>query len=126
MAIYKAPLRDMRFVLHEVLDAGNIISQLPEYADATPDVIDQVLEEAAKFAENKLFPINCSGDEEGCHFADGVVTTPKGFKEAYDAFCEGGWPSLDADPEYGGQGLPHVLELMVSEMMMAANMAWTM
>jgi len=126
MAVYKAPLRDMRFVLHEVLDVGNVLPQLSGYEDATPDVLDQVLQEAAKFSENELFPLNRSGDEEGCHFNDGVVTTPKGFKEAYQAYCAGGWPGIDVDPADGGQGLPHALEMLVSEMMISGNMAWVM
>ena len=126
MAVYKAPLRDMRFVLHEVLDAGNVVTHLPGHEDATPDVMDHVLEEAAKFAENELFPLNRSGDEEGCHYKDGVVTTPKGFKEAYKAYCEAGWPALDTDPAFGGQGLPHVLAMCLSEMTSSANQAWSM
>ena len=126
MAVYKAPLRDMRFVLHEVLEAGEVLKSLPGYEDATPELMDQVLEEAAKLAENVLFPLNRSGDEEGCHISEGVVTTPKGFKEAYRAYCEGGWPALDGDPVYGGQGLPVVLGMCVSEMINSANMAWSM
>jgi hypothetical protein len=79
MAVYKAPLRDMRFVLHEVLEVDKVLPQLPGYEDATPDVLDQVLEEAAKFSENELFPLNRNGDEEGCHFDDGDVTKRYGF-----------------------------------------------
>jgi acyl-CoA dehydrogenase len=126
MAVYKAPLRDMRFVLNEVLAVGNELPSLPGYEEATPELFDQVLEEAGKFAENVLFPLNRSGDEEGCHIENGVVTTPKGFKQAYQAYCEGGWPALDGDPAYGGQGLPHVLAMCLSEMVSSANQAWAM
>ncbi|MES2353417.1 MAG: acyl-CoA dehydrogenase C-terminal domain-containing protein [Pseudomonadota bacterium] len=126
MAIYKAPLRDIRFVLNEVLDMEAAMKSLPGHEEATPELVDQVLEEAAKFAENVLFPLNRSGDEEGCQIKDGVVTTPKGFKDAYQAYCEGGWPALDGDPKYGGQGLPYVLGICLNELMSAANMAWAM
>ena len=105
MPDYKAPLRDMQFILFDVLkvqDAGN---SLATYAENTPDVVSAVLEEAGRFCENVLQPINRSGDEEGCHFEAGVVSTPKGFKEAYAKFSEGGWTSLACDPEFGGQGL---------------------
>ena len=126
MAVYKAPIRDMRFVLHEVLEVGAVMKTLPGHEEATTELMDQVLEEAGKFAENELFPLNRSGDEEGCHINDGVVATPKGFKEAYTAYCEGGWPALDGDPNYGGQGLPHVLGMCMNEMTGAANLAWSM
>ena len=126
MAVYKAPLRDMRFVLHEVLDVGAVMKTLPGHEEVTAELMDQVLEEAAKFAENELFPLNRSGDEEGCRINNGEVTTPGGFKEAYKAYCEGGWPALDGDPAYGGQGLPHVLGMCVSEMTNSASLAWSM
>ncbi len=126
MASYKAPLRDMQFVMHEVLEVGNTLATLPGYEDATPDVLDSVLEEAAKFSENVLFPLNRTGDEEGCHFDNGEVKTPKGFKEAYQQFIEGGWTGLDCDPRYGGQGLPKVVGFSISEMQCSANMAWAM
>ncbi|HVK54905.1 MAG TPA: acyl-CoA dehydrogenase C-terminal domain-containing protein [Burkholderiales bacterium] len=126
MAVYKAPLRDIRFVLNEMLDVGSVMKSLPGCEEATPELFEQVLEEAGKFAENVLFPLNRTGDEEGCHINDGVVTTPKGFKEAYQAFCEGGWPSLDGDPAYGGQGLPYILGMYLNELMSSANMAWSM
>ena len=105
MAVYKAPLKDINFVLNEVLDVSTL-AKLPGYQDATPDTIQAILEEAAKFCENVLFPLNRTGDEEGCTYENGVVRTPKGFKEAYDQFLEGGWPAVTCDPEYGGQGLP--------------------
>ncbi|MBV1777083.1 acyl-CoA dehydrogenase C-terminal domain-containing protein [Burkholderiaceae bacterium DAT-1] len=126
MATYRAPLRDMQFVLHELLQVEQTLATLPGHEEVNRDLIDSVLEEAAKFAEGVLFPLNRSGDEEGCTLKDGVVTTPKGFKEAYQQFCEGGWTGLDCDPEYGGQGLPKTLSFPVSEMNIACNMAWSM
>jgi len=124
MPTYHAPLDDIRFVLHELLGA-EALADLPGYEDATPDVIDAVLEEAAKLAENELFPLNQSGDEEGCVFENGVVRTPKGFKEAYDAFTEGGWTGLAADPEYGGQGLPKVVNFVMEEILSSANLSFS-
>ncbi|KJV08954.1 hypothetical protein VZ95_14475, partial [Elstera litoralis] len=93
MATYAAPLREIRFVLNEVLNAEQL-SKLPGYEDATPDLFDAVLEEAAKLCVNELLPLNLSGDKEGCHYENGVVRTPAGFKEAYTKFIEGGWTSL--------------------------------
>ena len=124
-ATYKAPLRDIRFVLHDVLDVSRI-SKLPGYEDATPDIFDAVLEEAAKMCENELFPLNRPGDEEGCTFENGVVRTPRGFKEAYATFIEGGWAALATHPEYGGQGLPKTLNFVVEEMICSANLAFGM
>ena len=125
MAVYKAPLRDMRFVLHEFLGA-EAIHTLPGCEEVTPDLVAAVLEEAGKISEEVLFPLNRSGDEEGCAFDNGAVTTPTGFKEAYATFVEGGWPSLACDPEYGGQGLPQTLGAMVAEMVSAANLSFGM
>jgi len=126
MPTYSAPVKDMNFILNEVLNISKH-SNLPGYADATPDLVTAILEEGAKICENELAPINQSGDEEGCiRHTDGSVTTPKGFKEAYDKFVESGWTSLTSDPEYGGQGLPHVLGFCVEEMMVSANMAFAM
>jgi hypothetical protein len=106
MTAYAAPLRDMQFVLHDVLGISKY-SNLPGFADATPDVIDAILEEGGKLASDVLHPINQSGDHEGCtRSADGAVKTPKGFKDAYDQFCAGGWQGLSFDPADGGQGLP--------------------
>ncbi len=99
MPIYNAPLRDMRFVLTEVFDYEKDVATLPGYEEATIDLVDAVLEEAAKFCENELLPLNLSGDEEGCHYENGVVRTPKGFKEAYDLFRKSGWTSLANDPK---------------------------
>ncbi len=125
MTTYKAPLREYRFLLQELFDVGEL-AKLPGYEDATPDVFEQVLEEGAKLCEEVLFPLNRSGDEEGCTFENGVVRTPKGFKEAYDLFRQGGWTALVCDPEYGGQGLPHTLQFLVEEMVSSANMSFGM
>jgi alkylation response protein AidB-like acyl-CoA dehydrogenase len=125
MAVYKAPLKDINFVLNEVLDAAKL-AELPGYQDATPDTIQAILEEAAKLCENVLFPLNRSGDEEGCTYENGVVRTPKGFKEAYDLFREGGWTSVTCDPAYGGQGLPATVGFALQELFTAANQAFAM
>ena len=127
-AIYNPPLRDMRFVMHELLAVTSTLKEIPAYADIDADTIDQVVEQAGKFCAEVLLPLNLSGDQEGCHFdaSTHAVTVPKGFKEAYRQYCEGGWPSLSGDPEFGGQGLPHLLEIAFSEMKYATNQAWTM
>ncbi|HEX7390248.1 MAG TPA: acyl-CoA dehydrogenase C-terminal domain-containing protein [Acidiphilium sp.] len=123
MPTYKAPLDDMRFVLHELYGDADITA-LPGNAEFTPELIDNVLEEAAKLAEGVLFPLNQSGDLEGCTFENGVVRTPSGFKGAYDTFREGGWTAMAASPEYGGQGLPAPVTLMVEEMLCSANVSF--
>ncbi len=125
MATYKAPLRDFKFVLHELLGVDDLQS-FAGYEEATPDLFDTVLEEAGKFCEEVLFPLNRTGDEEGCTFENGVVRPPAGFKEAYKAFCDGGWTAISADPAYGGQGLPHVLSFFIEEMICATNMSFGM
>jgi len=125
MTLYKAPLRDYRFVLQELFDVGEL-AKLPGYEEATPDVFDSVLEEGAKLCEEVLFPLNRSGDEEGCTFENGVVRTPKGFKEAYETFRQGGWTALACDPAYGGQGLPHTLHFFLEEMISSANTSFGM
>jgi alkylation response protein AidB-like acyl-CoA dehydrogenase len=125
MTVYKAPLRDFRFVLNELLDVREL-AKLPGYEEATPDTIEAILEEAAKLCEEVLFPINRSGDEEGCTYENGVVRTPKGFKEAYRTFREGGWTALACDPEWGGQGLPHMVAFCVEEMICSSNMSFGM
>ncbi|HET8707456.1 MAG TPA: acyl-CoA dehydrogenase C-terminal domain-containing protein [Pseudomonadales bacterium] len=126
MPTYKAPLRDMQFVLHEVLNAEAHYKRLYGSDDVNRETIDAILEQAAKFAENELAPLNRSGDEEGCEIKDGVVTTPKGFKEAYAKYVENGWSSLASPAEYGGQGLPLSLGGTVSEMWGTANWSWSM
>jgi butyryl-CoA dehydrogenase len=128
MGQYIAPLRDMQFVLHELLQVEQELKQMPKHAEVDADIINQVLEEGGKFTSNVLFPLNHSGDREGCHLNKETheVTPPKGFKEAYKQYVEAGWPSLSCDPEYGGQGLPLVLNNSFYEMMNSANQAWTM
>jgi alkylation response protein AidB-like acyl-CoA dehydrogenase len=126
MSHYKAPLRDMRFLMNEVLDYPAHYASLPNGKDADPETVDAILEGAAQLCEEVLAPLNHSGDEEGCHFDGGVVTTPKGFKEAYQAFVEGGWQGLSFPQEYGGQGLPMSFNIFKTEMMGAANWSFTM
>jgi alkylation response protein AidB-like acyl-CoA dehydrogenase len=126
MAQYKAPIRDMQFVLHELLEVEKHYAAIPAYAEANRELVDSVLEASAQFAENELAPINRSGDEEGCTWNDGEVTTPKGFKEAYAKFVELGFGALDAPVEHGGQGLPNSLGIAVSEMTGTANWSWGM
>jgi alkylation response protein AidB-like acyl-CoA dehydrogenase len=128
MGQYVAPLRDMQFVLHELLQVENELKQLPAHADMDADTINQVLEEGGKFASEILFPLNHSGDKEGCKHSkeDFSVKTPKGFKEAYQQYVEGGWAALACDPAYGGQGLPLVVNNSFYEMINSANQAWSM
>ena len=126
MGSYVPPLRDIQFVLHELLDVESTFKKLPNYAEIDVDTVNAVVEEAGKFAANVLFPLNQSGDSEGCHWNDTVVTTPKGYKEAYQQYVEAGWPSLSCDPEYGGQGLPITLNNTLYEVLNSANLAWTM
>ncbi len=128
MPTYTPPLRDMHFVLHELLQAGDTLRCLPPHAELDDATINAVLEEGGKFAAGVVQPLNASGDAEGCKLdpATHVVTTPKGFKAAYQAYVEGGWPSLTADPAFGGQGLPIVMNQCLYEMLNSANQAWTM
>ncbi len=126
MTAYKAPVRDMKFVMHEMLNVEKHYQQLPAFADTNAELVDGVIDAVAGFSENELAPINASGDEEGCSFNNGVVTTPKGFKEAYKKYCELGYASLAADPNYGGQGLPPSLSNACSEMLGTANWSWGM
>jgi alkylation response protein AidB-like acyl-CoA dehydrogenase len=125
MPTYKAPLNDVRFVLNEVFSIGQL-AELPGHEDHTPDLIEAVLEEGAKLAENVLQPLNRSGDEEGCRYENGVVRTPAGFPEAYAQFIAGGWTGVSADPEYGGQGLPHVVNFVLEEFLCSANLSFGM
>ncbi|MDT9000232.1 acyl-CoA dehydrogenase C-terminal domain-containing protein [Paucibacter sp. APW11] len=128
MPQYNPPLRDMKFVMHEVLNVADELKLLPKHADIDVDTINAVLEEGGKFAAEVIAPINLSGDAEGCKLDKSTheVTPPKGFKEAYAQYVEGGWPALSCDPEYGGQGLPILVNQGMYEMMNSANQAWTM
>ena len=126
MPVYKAPVTDTLFILKDVLGIERY-NNLPGFADATPEMIEAIASEAARLSEEVLFPVNYSGDQEGCKRADdGSVTTPKGFKPAYDAYCEGGWIGLAVPEEFGGQGLPYTLHAAVGEYTSAANMSLMM
>jgi len=125
MPIYNAPVKDIKFVLNDLLGLDKM-TNLPGFEEATPDLVDAVLEEGSKLVEGVIQPLNQVGDTEGCTWNDGEVTTPTGFKEAYEAYCEGGWGSLDIPEEYGGQGLPHTIGVAMAEMMSSANMAFGM
>ncbi|MGD9832770.1 MAG: acyl-CoA dehydrogenase C-terminal domain-containing protein [Piscinibacter sp.] len=128
MPTYTPPLRDMQFVMHEVLNVVDELKMLPAHAEIDADTINAVLEEGGKFAAEVLAPLNASGDAEGCTLdkASHEVKAPQGFKEAYAKYVEGGWPSLSCDPAYGGQGLPHIVNQSFYEMLNSANQAWTM
>lgn len=126
MLQYKAPVMDMKFLIEDVFNYYPHYEKYPEFAEATPDLVDAILQECAKFCENELLPLNQSGDKEGCKFDNGVVTTPKGFKEAYNKYVEGGWQSLSHPVEHGGQGLPPSLGMVKQEMMGTANWSWAM
>ncbi len=125
MTTFNPPLRDYQFLLHELLEVDQT-SAVEGYGDLTPDLTSQILDEAGKIARDVLLPLNEVGDREGCVLENGVVRTPTGFKEAFDALREGGWPSMDCDPEYGGQGMPGVLGLAIGEMHSGCNMALMM
>ncbi len=126
MPQYKAPVEDIQFILHDWLKVTDLYSQLGQHESADKDLVNAILEESAKFAETQLSPINHSGDQTGCHFVDGRVTCPKGFKEAYQNYCDAGWASLRFSPEYGGQGLPPSVAVAVAEMNASANTSWSM
>ncbi|WOC15600.1 acyl-CoA dehydrogenase C-terminal domain-containing protein [Pseudochrobactrum sp. MP213Fo] len=126
MPIYRAPVRDTQFILNDVLGVQSR-NDLPSYAEMSSDIIEAILQEGAKLAEQTLFPVNYSGDREGCErLPDATVKVPQGFKEAYDQYCAGGWLGLAAPEEFGGQGLPYLLHTAVGEYMSSANMALTM
>jgi alkylation response protein AidB-like acyl-CoA dehydrogenase len=123
---YQAPLRDFTFLLRDVIDIDRY-SNVPGFADASFDLVQQVLEEGARFAEGVIAPINRAGDQEGCKWnPDNTVTTPKGWKEAYHQMVEAGWPALSSDPEYGGQGMPAVVSMAYGQMTAAASAAFSM
>ena len=122
---YKAPLRDYKFVMQELLDCDSHYQRLG-YQDANIEMVDAILSEAAKFTEQVIAPINQIGDQQGCTWTNGAVTTPDGFKDAYTQYIEGGWPTLSQSEEFGGQGLPHSLNTTISEMLSAANHSFAM
>ena len=128
MPVYNPPLRDMQFVMHEVLDVVGTLKGLPPHAEVDADTLNAVLEEAGKFAAEVAFPLNRIGDEQGCQLdrQSHDVKTPEGFKAAYEQYVQGGWPALSCDPQYGGQGLPFVVNNFLYEMLNSANQAWTM
>jgi len=128
MPTYTPPLRDMQFVMHEVLHVVDDLQQIPKHSDIDVETINAVIEEGGKFAAEVAFPLNISGDTEGCSIdqTTHAVTTPKGFKEAYRQYIDAGWAALACAPEFGGQGLPYVVNSMFYEMLNSANQAWTM
>ncbi|WP_020681337.1 acyl-CoA dehydrogenase C-terminal domain-containing protein [Marinobacterium rhizophilum] len=126
MPEYQAPLRDIRFAMNELLDFESHYANLNGCEDATPDLVDAILEEGGKFAAQVLSPLNQVGDQQGCTLVDGQVRTAEGFKEAYQQYVEGGWPSLAQNPEFGGQGLPESLAAVIAEINGTANWSWGM
>lgn len=125
MPSYKAPTVDYQFLMHHVFDLESY-NNLSPFKEASPDLIDAILEEAAKLTENVFQPLNQSGGEEGCKLENGTVSTPKGFKEAYDEYVKGGWQGMTGDPEYGGQGLPMAIGLAINEMLVSSNWGLSM
>ena len=126
MGSYVPPLRDIQFVMHELLNTEATLQQLPAHAELDVDTINAIVEEAGKFSSQVIFPLNHTGDQEGCTLNGSVVTTPKGYKEAYKQYIDAGWPALSCDPEYGGQGLPISVNNALYETLNSANLAWTM
>lgn len=126
MPQYTAPLRDINFVLKDVLKSDKHFASLATREEVSEDLMDAIISEGAKFSENVLSPLNQPGDQEGCTWSESGVTTPKGFKEAYQQYAEGGWPSMTANPQFGGQGLPNSLGLVVTEMVSSACWSWGM
>ncbi|HZJ95101.1 MAG TPA: acyl-CoA dehydrogenase C-terminal domain-containing protein [Thiopseudomonas sp.] len=125
MSDYQAPLRDMSFVLNEVFEAGKLWAQLPALADTVDDeTAAAILEEAGKVAAGSIAPTNRTGDEEGCSWSDGAVTTPQGFIEAYQTYAEGGWVGVGGDPQFGGMGMPKMITAQIEEMTNAANLSF--
>ena len=126
MTGYTAPIADIKFVMEELLDIHSHYQKYPDYQETTPDVLDMVLNECARFCETELAPLNQSGDKEACQWQDGKVTTPSGFKQAYQKYIEGGWQGISHPLEYDGQGLPHSIGLIRTEMIGTANWSWSM
>ena len=124
MQTYRAPVDDFRFILHDVLKIDNY-RNLPTFEELAPDLVCAILEEGAKFCEEQLLPLNAAADSQGCRYENGEVTTPTGFKEAYDTYIQGGWTGLSSDPEYGGQGLPRIVASCMGEMLMSANLSFS-
>ena len=122
MSEYQAPLRDMQFAINE-LAALETLNKLPGFEDATPDMVEAILEQAGVLANEVFSPINYSGNEHGTHIENGTVVSPPGFKEAYQQFVDGGWNSLASAPEYGGMGLPECVGIATIEMWSAANIS---
>ena len=126
MPVYKAPVDEMLFLLNDVFQISRY-NNLPGFADASPDLVEPILAEAAKLCEQVVQPLNLPGDREGCaRHEDGRVTTPKGFKEAYKQYADGGWMGISAPTEFGGQGLPGLMTTIANEMLTAASMAFAM
>jgi alkylation response protein AidB-like acyl-CoA dehydrogenase len=121
MAEYKAPLRDIQFVLNEVFKADELWATMPNTSEVNMELASAIFEEGARLCEGELFPLNRSGDEEECQYDNGNVTTPSGFKEAYQTYAESGWVGLGGDVNYGGQGMPKMLTVMFEEMLYASN-----
>ena len=126
MPTYRAPRQDIDFLLNDVFQADQLFSSMPGTQDASVDLTSAIVDEAAKIAEGLLAPINQSGDQEGCRYDDGVVTTPKGFQQAYNAYAEGGWAGLTGETAYGGQGMPKTLSALIEEMSFAANSSFAL
>lgn len=126
MPTYTAPLRDMHFVLNELWNLDDVLAGLDGFDEINSELAEVVLKEAAKINEQLFFPLNRTGDEQGCQFNNGEVKTPEGFKEAYQTLVEGGWPSLATDPEFGGQGFPQMINMLIEEMMCSSNVSFSL
>ena len=124
MPVYSAPIQDISFLLNDVLKLQQ--QDIQGYDALEPELLQAILEEGGKLASEVLAPLNASGDREGCHLENGVVRTPKGFKDAFDKVKEGGWTGLDCNPEFGGQGLPYIVATAIAEIFASANMAFGM
>lgn len=126
MTTYQAPIQDFKFLLNDVLKADKSVFNLPGFEELDDDLVNMLLEEGAKVCEEVLHPINHSGDQQGCQFNDGIVTTPDGFKQAYQTYTEAGWPALSLSADYGGQGLPETLNFIIEEMTCSANTSFSL